>query len=216
MQRRRDYLLAAILTLAVNAVGVLLLVRVQSRADETIVPFTDEILRPMSVTLAATEKRPTPETPEPERERRAPPRPSLALPELPSAIQASELMTPDLDPASLLRPILGREIDEVSGLASLILDEDAVDVAPVARRQIDPEYPRRAYELGLEGSVLVRILVNREGRVIDAIIEQADPPDLFDATVLRAVRRWEFTPALYRGQPVAVWVRVPFTFTLRS
>lgn len=46
------------------------------------------------------------------------------------------------------------------------------------------------------------------------IDEKHSVPMLNDAAV-RAARQWVFTPAFANDQPVAVWVAVPFNFSLQ-
>ena len=81
---------------------------------------------------------------------------------------------------------------------------------PIAR--VKPEYPQIARDAGMEGKVVVRLLVGVDGQVRRAEIETSSA--MFDADALAAARRWTFTPALTDGKPVMVWVRVPFDFRL--
>jgi len=81
---------------------------------------------------------------------------------------------------------------------------------PVAR--VTPEYPQIARAAGMEGKVVVRMLVGVDGRVRRAEIETSSA--LFDEAALAAARKWTFTPAETDGKPVMVWVRVPFDFRL--
>jgi protein TonB len=93
------------------------------------------------------------------------------------------------------------------------LTEDTVDVKPVARSR-PLNYPLLAKRRQIEGRVLVRVLIDREGRVQKVKILDSDPPGVFDDAVLEALPRWLFSPARYRGQAVAVWATVPLVFEL--
>ena len=64
------------------------------------------------------------------------------------------------------------------------------DVKPV--KKVKPVYPREAEEQHIQGSVKVRLSVDLEGNVTDAQILSADPPDVFDESVLTAVRQYKF------------------------
>jgi len=75
-----------------------------------------------------------------------------------------------------------------------------------------PEYPALPRQAGMEGRVVVRMLIGTDGRVRRAEIEKSSP--MFDEEALKAARQWTFTPALTDGKPVMVWVRVPFEFRL--
>jgi protein TonB len=77
-----------------------------------------------------------------------------------------------------------------------------------------PDYPPRALDLGLTGTVLVRALVSPEGDTQETRVWRTSGHPLLDAAALAAVRRWAFEPALNRGRPVPAWVEVPIHFRL--
>ena len=67
---------------------------------------------------------------------------------------------------------------------------------------------------GLEGEVVLEIVVRRDGRVGDMRILQGLGAGL-DQQAIQAVRRWQFAAATRKGQPVDVIVEVAVEFTLR-
>ena len=73
-----------------------------------------------------------------------------------------------------------------------------------------PEYPAAARSAGVEGTVVVQVLVGTDGTVKDAKFTKSIP-ELDDAAVT-AARKCVFKPAQTKGQPVAVWVAVPYPF----
>ena len=83
---------------------------------------------------------------------------------------------------------------------------------PMPEHQVKPDYPPIAQQAGMEGKVLVRMLIGPDGRVRKAEIEKSSP--MFDEYALDAARQWTFTPALTDGKPVMAWVRIPFDFRL--
>jgi len=87
------------------------------------------------------------------------------------------------------------------------------EVAPVAVEKVQPEYPPIAQQAGMEATVLLQVLVGRDGRVQNVTVEHSAP--MFDEAAVSAVRRWRFSPALSSGHPVAVWIALPVRFTLR-
>ncbi|HTK30598.1 MAG TPA: energy transducer TonB [Candidatus Saccharimonadaceae bacterium] len=91
-------------------------------------------------------------------------------------------------------------------------DPIIADVLPEVVAPARPEYPSLAREAGVEGRVVVAVLVDRIGHVHDTVVERSVP--MLDASALAAARRYRFTPALANGHPVAVWVRIPFDFRL--
>lgn len=87
-----------------------------------------------------------------------------------------------------------------------------VEELPEALERPAPAYPDEARRAGIEGTVTVQALVDREGVVRDARVVRGIPP--LDEAALRAVRQWRFRPAKSNGRPIAVWVAVPIRFSL--
>lgn len=90
----------------------------------------------------------------------------------------------------------------------------AFDKPPQVLTRLDPYYPVEARQSGTEGSVLVRVLIDEEGRVEEAEVIESEPAGVFDAAALKAIRGWRFSPAQRLGQPVAVRVDIPVSFRL--
>jgi TonB family protein len=65
-------------------------------------------------------------------------------------------------------------------------------------------YPPNARDAGLEGYVVVRYDIDTEGRVRNARVVAADPPEVFDESAVQAVSRWRFRPPERDGQPQPV------------
>ena len=69
-------------------------------------------------------------------------------------------------------------------------------------------YPATAVAAGVEGRVVIRYDVTEEGRVANATVQQAEPPGVFEAAALAAVRSWRFKPAARGREVVAARNRV--------
>lgn len=91
----------------------------------------------------------------------------------------------------------------------------AVEKPPVPVRIVQPEYPDLAKRAGVEGMVVVRALVDKEGKVKRAIVITKDT-DFFNDVAVAAARQWVFTPAMMNSGPVMVWVSIPFRFRLNK
>lgn len=96
-----------------------------------------------------------------------------------------------------------------------VYESDKVDTRPGITKRAVPEYPPRARRLNVEGSVLVQVVVDREGMPQSPEILKAAPEGYFEDAALRAVRRMRFTPGRLKGQPVNTLVNIPFAFKLR-
>lgn len=90
-----------------------------------------------------------------------------------------------------------------------------VEVEPVRVEQPLPVYPEFAKMAQIEGSVIVRVLVGKDGRVKNAVLIQGTNP-MLDEAALDAAARAIFKPALQQGHPVPVWVNLPFRFSLKA
>jgi protein TonB len=74
-----------------------------------------------------------------------------------------------------------------------------------------PAYPEAARAQALRATVIVKLGIGEDGRVVSAEVLRGHP--LFDDEVLRAVRQWRFRPArLPSGEPIAVFKVLPIRF----
>ena len=78
-----------------------------------------------------------------------------------------------------------------------------------------PRYPAAARALGLEGIVVLSVLVRRDGHVDDARVAASSGATMLDEAALAAVRKWRFEPATRGGHAVESVVEVPMKFALR-
>lgn len=77
------------------------------------------------------------------------------------------------------------------------------------------QYPDIARRAGVEGKVIVRVLVDKSGKVKKTMIEYTDS-ELLNESAVKAIRDYgTFTPAIQNGQPITCWVSIPITFQLR-
>ncbi|OCG02404.1 TonB family protein [Gilliamella apis] len=63
---------------------------------------------------------------------------------------------------------------------------------PISRNR--PEYPRRALDMRLEGHVIVMFDVNSDGRVENIRIIEAQPNNIFNRSVITAMKTWKYKP----------------------
>lgn len=97
-------------------------------------------------------------------------------------------------------------------------------VAGVARAQqleppklierVEARYPDEAARLGLTGAVTLELLVDAEGKVVDASV-LAPAGHGFDEAALAAVRQFRFEPGRADGKPVPVKVTYRYSFVLK-
>lgn len=76
-----------------------------------------------------------------------------------------------------------------------------------------PKYPKAARESGASGTVVIRVLIDENGKVIDAKAISGHP-DLREASE-EAASRAEFTPTTLAGRPVKVSGTIQYNFVAR-
>jgi TonB family protein len=86
--------------------------------------------------------------------------------------------------------------------------------APRLLREVKADYTEDARRRGLEGEVVLEIIVTRNGTVGDVKILRRLGAGL-DERATQAVRQWRFAPATRKGTPVDVVVEVSVEFKLR-
>ncbi len=103
-------------------------------------------------------------------------------------------------------------ISKVNSSAQL----DAI-LPPKIIHRIEPDYPRRAYNLDIEGWVELEYRVNEEGRAIEIKVVDAEPKKVFGKSGVRALESWSFSPARHsvNGQPLTSQVMTTrFNFSM--
>ncbi len=103
------------------------------------------------------------------------------------------------------------------GGAAALAAGSGVDRECVPQVRIQPEYPMRAQQQGVEGWALIEFTVGREGSVRNAVVLDADPKSIFDKAAVQAVSSWKYSPKIQDGKPVECPTqRVKLAFTLEK
>jgi protein TonB len=88
------------------------------------------------------------------------------------------------------------------------------DSPPQKRHSPPPSYPAAALTNGVEGRVVLRVLVGASGDVERVAIYRSSGSTLLDQAALTAVARWKFEPARRHGEPIEQEVAVPIRFRI--
>ena len=74
-------------------------------------------------------------------------------------------------------------------------------------------YPQIARDAGIEGTVVVRVLVDKAGNYSrHRVINQVHP--ILTKAVEEHIDKLRFSPAIQGGKPIPFWVNIPFNFKL--
>lgn len=79
-----------------------------------------------------------------------------------------------------------------------------------------PAYPIASKRMGESGKVMLRVLVNPEGRAETVDVQTSSGYARLDRAAVEAVRKWKFVPAKQGDRSLAAWVLVPLNFELKT
>lgn len=79
-----------------------------------------------------------------------------------------------------------------------------------------PEYPLELRRRQIGGRVLLKVLVQADGRVARVEIHRSSGQAALDESAVSAVRRWRFAAATTEGRPVDHEVLLPVAFSIRG
>ena len=87
---------------------------------------------------------------------------------------------------------------------------------PVVTKNVKPAYTKAAMDAGIQGSVLLKAVVQADGDVGDVQVTRSlDTEFGLDEEAIKAAKEWKFKPGSKDGKPVAVEITLEMTFTLK-
>ncbi len=94
-----------------------------------------------------------------------------------------------------------------------VLRIPSIEDTPLPINMVRPSYPYELRREGIQGLVMVDMLVDSAGRVVSTAVAGSTEPEL-NAVALAAAKKWTFEPIKAKGKRVLTRVRVPFEFTM--
>jgi len=91
--------------------------------------------------------------------------------------------------------------------------EDQWDTPPQIKTQIIPKYPKEAKKARIEGSVIVKIFIDKKGTVTQTLILKGIPE--LNSAAIETINKAKFTPAKRNGKPVGVWTPISINFKIK-
>jgi TonB family protein len=80
--------------------------------------------------------------------------------------------------------------------------------------KVQPQYPSDARSQGIQGVILLRVTIDKEGNV--ANIQVVAGPESLVPPAIEAVKQWKYRPYLIQGTPVEVETQITVNFTLEE
>ena len=103
-----------------------------------------------------------------------------------------------------------------------VVDPGPVDTGPVSVGSLAyvtataPPYPRSEALSGIGGTVLLKILVDVDGRPLEVVVLESSGNRNLDRSAREHVRKhWLFQPAMRDGKPVQAYGKVPVVFSMQ-
>lgn len=125
---------------------------------------------------------------------------ALTSPPVPPPFNSTDSIEPRaafVDVAPSIEPI----IDPYAGKGSSTGGGDDRNAVPILR--IEPNYPPRALQQGIEGYVDLSFTITSVGTTSNVEVTRSVPPYVFDREAVRAVRRWRYNPTLAQSSGIA-------------
>ena len=83
--------------------------------------------------------------------------------------------------------------------------------------KVAPQYPRRALSRGIEGYVILKYTVTKQGSVQNPVVVEANPENVFNKAAIKSALRYKYKPRVVDGEPIEVsGVRTKITFQLEK
>ena len=171
------------------------------------------------------EPMPLPVGPEPVPQSRSPAQPEEEHAR--SAVELTPLKAPPAPALVLSEPradewrsfAVGTEVPAAATTAQAASPAVAVAPASVNAAYLQnplPRYPAAARRAGEQGTVMLRVLVSRDGTAARVEIDKSSGSPHLDAAARETVKAWRFAPARRGGEAIESRVVVPVVFRLEG
>lgn len=148
-----------------------------------------------------------------------PPRPAIAIPSdeldipMDETLEVTELNFENIPPPP--PPPEPVTVDEQ--YAFVAYDEPPVMIGGMAALLKLLDYPELARKAGIEGRVIMSVLVDEKGNTVKVEVLKSSGTNIgFEEAAEKALMQMKWKPAYQRDIPVKVWISVPVTFRLRD
>ncbi|NKF22468.1 energy transducer TonB [Solimonas marina] len=165
--------------------------------------------RTMMVSFVTEQPKPTPPAPPPPKRSEPPkPKPKMIATPKPSP---SPIVAPPIDKPP--PPDSAPKVEEVPPAPPQVVPPNFV---AAYLNNPGPRYPHLSVQMREQGTVLLLVLVDANGRAQKVTVKTSSGHSRLDDAAVDVVRqRWRFVPAKQGDQNVAAWVEIPITFELK-
>ncbi|WP_261866851.1 TonB family protein [Budvicia aquatica] len=75
-------------------------------------------------------------------------------------------------------------------------------------KQVEPAYPKQAFDRRIEGEIKVMFDINEDGRIENVRIISATPPRMFERDVKLALKKWRYTPVVVKDKTLTIIFKI--------
>ncbi|OOG50337.1 energy transducer TonB [Rhodanobacter sp. C06] len=151
---------------------------------------------------------------------KVPPPPAIELKPLPHppAAPVHVQPRPDVAPPVATPSVEGTQpMPTVAPPSATPADTTTPVEATLAYRSAPLQFPAQALRQHLQGTVLLRVLVDENGAPVQVEVEHGSGYAVLDRSAREQVlAHWRFQPAMVNGHAVRAWARVPVSFVLHD
>jgi len=133
------------------------------------------------------------------------PKPELVVPPEPEPEQ-------EIEPEIVPEPIIEAPLTQIQNEPVTLSSELSVSCPKLTA----PIYPAISRRMGEEGKLVLRVELDENGRIDEALVVDSSGYDRLDNAALIAVKRWQCRPSTRNGQPVRAVALQPFNFVLQG
>lgn len=88
-------------------------------------------------------------------------------------------------------------------------------VPPRVVKETPPLYTKNAFDRGIEGRVVLKVIIRKDGSIGPLRVDQSLDDEL-DEAAAEAVRKWRFDPARVNGEPINVLTSIEVDFIIQK
>lgn len=88
-----------------------------------------------------------------------------------------------------------------------------VDQQPTVIKHAPVSYPELAKSARLQGTVYLKVLIDKDGKAKKAVVFKSDA-EVFNEAAIQSALKSTYSSAMNDGKPVATWMVLPISFKL--
>ena len=178
---------------------------------EPIAEVVPEPAPPQPIVQTRPEPKPEPK-PQPKPRIQPEPAPKPVVKPIEKPTPKPKRQPPTVPASNTPAPVETAKPSAVAAPPPAIIEAPRFDAAYLSNEP--PAYPLAARRRGIEGNVLLRAQISKQGTCLRAEIKRGSGSDVLDSAALDAVKKWRFVPARQGHETQVAWVEIPIAFRL--